>query len=36
MEGAESWLPKTLSFSPVRDNFLPTRLNGGFFTLYVR
>jgi hypothetical protein len=30
MEGVELWLPKTLSFSPVREKFLPTRLNGGF------
>jgi hypothetical protein len=36
MEGVELWLPKTLSFSPLRDNFLPTWLNGGIFTLYVR
>lgn len=30
MEGVELWLPKTLSFSPFRDKFRPTRLNGSF------
>jgi len=34
VEGPELWLPKTLSFSLVRENFLPTRLNGGFL-LYI-